>query len=325
MIYLIALSDKSYAKREMSYTKMFLDHKIGAKVCELITDPKSIPNITENDFAVIADYKSHPAYFNGDITNIAEWDEAISKIDFNRIVVWKGDYRFKCDWPGIKYAIGSYTSVFDDTPDIRWFKNTCVQKITPVVWSMLCPGLEYDYALAETQCYPVNVLNTKKSSRFTFITNGAIKYRLSTLDLLLPINCSMILGNWTKRSEPKVVDFVSNKTNVKYFDDVAYGIDWLNVLSQSEYTIISNYDKVDDFNYNSWLSSRFWESVRANVLPIIDCNKDPGKFIYFGFKNLSEYCMYEDAEHLKYLLENKPKYEECMLELSKFRKLYLGD
>lgn len=81
MIFLVSLIPESYARREMVYTRDFLNARCKKPVARCITSAEelSLVQYDYTDYFVIADYKSHPYYFNNQ-SLYSDWEEPINKI-----------------------------------------------------------------------------------------------------------------------------------------------------------------------------------------------------------------------------------------------------
>lgn len=324
MIYLVSLYDKSYAKREMQYTAKFLNSHCKKVVAKCLHYPETVTDYNYEDYFVIADYKSHPFYFNNSIELAKDYVNWIESIPKYHIVIWLGDARFRVNWPCVTMAIGSYSSVFlsYDKDMMKGFESQFDYYVRPISWKLLLPQLKYDYSLAETQCCWDDFELSDKEYDLTYIMNGTIKHRLSQLKWLLPLPCKMMLGNWKNRTEPDVVNFVKLRPDATYIDKVVFGTEWLKLISKAKYTIIADDDNKD---FKAMLSARFWEAVRADCIPLIYIDKDPERKIFAGFPSLQSSAYFKTADDLKRIMILKPLYNQCLIELKHFERKYIGD
>lgn len=329
MIYLVSMLKDSYAKREMDYTRQFLNKQCKKTVAMCIDNIESLERICDmcdhdDDWVVVADYKSHPLYWeNVTKTDYGRWDRAFNKINHDKIVVWLGDARFNCIWPDVKYAIGSYMTTFHncDDRDYRGFKACFANDIIPISWKHMLPQLRYNFSLAETQVYWGDFQLQDKEYDLTYIINGAIKYRAKQFDWINDLrSVSLQLGAWSSRSEPHMKDFVATHDNATYVTDKVYGKEWLELISKGRYTIIAD---DDNKQFPAMLSARFWEAVRAGVIPLIHIVKDTTREIYKGFDALRTVAYFYDAADLQRILLMRPYYERCLKELVAMERFYI--
>lgn len=331
MIFLVSLIPESYARREMVYTRDFLNARCKKPVarCITIAEELSLVEYDYTDYFVIADYKSHPYYFNNQ-SLYSDWEEPINKIPKEQIVVWLGDARFEVHWDGIENAIGSYNSVFCNynSSDMKGFLNSFKNEdVVPMTWKDMLRDLKYHYSLSETQCYPGDFEKQDKIYDLSYIMHGTVKHRLSHLNWLRYITFPMIVGDWENRPEPEVQDFVQYKKRrghpIVYQKEKVFGKDWLELISKARYTIIAD----DDYSeFPAMLSARFWEAIRAECIPLIYAPKDPNRKIYRGYDCLQSCCYFSNIEDLARILVIKPMYHGCIRDCVRmYKDIYLGE
>lgn len=328
MIYLVSMYDSSYARREMEYTRLFLNSKCNKEVARCITDPLQLNQVKDDDAVVLADWHQHPSYYSDSSFTKWSWDEEISKLNKNNIVAWAGDTRFKNDLPGIKYAISYVPTTFMNFTndeihaffDRFWGTSKHPRLIS---WKDLLPQLQYDYCLAETQVdWFVPIWNKAKEYDLTYIINGAMKYRHYQFDWLEKIDNNMQLGNWPNSKHEFLREFAAKHPDNEYVAEKMFKPgQFLNAIASGYYTIIANDDNV---TMPKLLVARFWEAIRANVIPLIHIENDPDKQIYHNFPTLKKYCYFEDGGQLKYIVKIKPEYSACKRELNELRTRYIG-
>lgn len=326
MVYLVSILDKSYARREMEYTRTFLNRICKREVAKCITNVYEFPRTFNvmTDWMVIADYKCHPLYENLDTIAKQQWESFIETLPYDRQVIWLGDARFKCEYDKPFMAIGSYMSVWEQpTVDkYRGFMECFPNRfMVPVTWKFLIPELPYNYSLSETQCCWEPFIMRDKEIDLTYIMHGTVKHRLSHLKWLDKLNATVMVGNWQEREEPEVVEFVQRNPDYYYQVAKMFGQDWLSLISSARYTIIADDDNKD---FPAMLSARFWEAVRADCIPLIYEPKDKDRKIFEGFNFLQTIAYFNDKNDIQRILTLRPHYRECLIELKRFEYKYCG-
>lgn len=325
MIYLVSILEKSYAMREMEYTRMFLNRICKKEVARHVTNVNEMPKTFKpTDWLVVADYKSHPLYKDLYRGEQLQWEDMIDTLPDENKVIWLGDARFKCEWEGPHCAIGSYMSVWEKPTEERYrgfMECFHHDHIVPITWKMLIPELPYHYSLSETQCCWEPFIRREKDIDLTYIMHGTIKHRLSQLKWLDGLRGDIMLGDWSHRTEELVQYFVRQNPNYQYVSQRMYGPDWLSLISHARYTIIADDDYKD---FPAMLSARFWEAVRADCIPLIHEPKDKHRKIFEGFDNLQTTAYFKDHDDLQRIISLRPSYTECLIELKRFEQKYVG-
>lgn len=327
MIYLVSFLDEniSYAKREMQNTCYFLNkvcgydaviHLHGAMALEQVLNTNTI-----GDMFVIADYKCHPMWKHTNLHYTHRVAKLINQIPNNAIVMWVGDVRFAGEWIEPKLAIGSYMSTFMPLSHegTRSFIYKFEQLVLPITWKDLIPSLPFNYSLSETQCYWGDFISHNKEYDLTYIINRSILYRPMDIDYLQRCGGRVMTGNLSKYF-PNDKIFV-DESKVTEIDYKVYNKDWLELISRGRYTIIT--DDVGQ-NFTQMLSARFWEAVRADVIPLIHLSKDPRRKIYDGYDHLQANGYFYTGKDLNKIITFKPSYNECLKELQQFKQQYVG-
>lgn len=325
MIYLVSILDKSYAHREMEYTRCFLNRICKKEVARCIRNINEFPKtFASTDWLIVADYKCHPLYNNLSRYEQLQWEDMIETLPWQQQVIWLGDARFKCEYTKPMFAIGSYMSIWEK-PNKERYKGflSCFKQeaIIPVTWKMLIPELPFDYSLSETQCCWDPFILREKEVDLTYIMHGTIKHRLSQLEWLNGLTGTIMVGDWLNRTEEPVKEFVKQNPNFIYQQQKMFGPDWLSLISKARYTIIADDDNKD---FPAMLSARFWEAVRADCIPLIYEPKDKQRKIFEGFDNLQTVAYFNTHDDLQRIIALRPSYEECMVELKRFEYKYVG-
>lgn len=323
MIYLVSILDKSYAHREMEYTRYFLNKICKGERVKHITSPYERPDITPTDWLVVADYKCHPLYDTLSEYEKHAWTMFLENVNTEQLVVWMGDARFECKWECPYMAIGSYMSVWEDFSADRYegFLSQFPRTIVPITWKSMLPELPYDYSLSETQCCWDPFVLRDKEIDLTYIMHGTVKHRLSQLQWLDNLYGTTMVGDWEDRTEPEVQKFVKRNPNVLYQKYKMFGSDWLSLVSKARYTIIADDDNKE---FPAMLSARFWEAVRAECIPLIYEPKDPQRKIFEGFDYIQSVAYFNNHDDIQRTLVLRPHYRECLIELKRFEQKYVG-
>lgn len=325
MVYLVSILERSYARREMEYTRYFLNRICNKEVAVCVTNVNEFPKtFYPTDWLVVADYKSHPLYKDLNRGEQLQWESMIDSLPDERKVVWLGDARFKCEWEGPLLAIGSYMSIWE-TPSVDRYCGfmECFPHgfIAPITWKFLIPELPYNYSLSETQCCWEPFISRDKDVDLTYIMHGTIKHRLSQLAWLDGLTGEIMVGDWLNRKEEQVQNFVKRNPNYNYINYKVYGADWLSLISRAKYTIIADDDNKD---FPAMLSARFWEAVRADCIPLIYEPKDKDRKIFEGFDYLQMTAYFNNKDDIQRAITLQPHYKECLIQLKRFEMKYVG-
>ena len=323
MIYLVSIIEQSYATREMDNAVYFLNKMCKREVAKHIKTYYNFPVIQDEDFVVVADYRCHPLYNELADIHRMNWDAVFDGISPYQLVQWTGDIRFKYEWNKPSMAIGSYQSIWKDTNSKLYnpFRSKLNHKVDVITWKSLLQELPYNYSQSETQCYWGKFIPRDKTIDITYIVHGAIKYRLNQLQWFDKLNGTVMLGNLPTRDIDVVQDFVKDNPNYMYINYKMFDADWITLLSNAKYSIIADDDNEE---FVTTLSARFWESVRADAIPLIHIKKDPDRRIYHGFPGLQTCAYFENRNDLQRILTLKPEYERCTYELRFFAQKYFG-
>lgn len=316
MIYLISMFKDSYAKREMEYTRQFLNFKCKDEVAKCVSTFSSfIQMVAEHkpeDFFVVADYKCHPYYWSQvdiDPEAFSGWDEGFKRLNTNKIVVWYGDSRFKVDFIGVNKAISCVPQIFEPLTEyeqrVFFARNWYSGPAKLVTWKYLLPQLEYHYTLSETMVdwfTYVQPIDGELADLVYIINSGAAKYRKRQVKMLDKLNYKMILGNWSESSVLECSEFYENHPCHIYMNRKFFGPgEWLSVVQRGKFTIIQ---RDDDLLFRKHFAPRFWEAARVDTIPLIHIENDPDRVIYKDCEYLRDNAYYYDAEDLNRIIEN---------------------